>query len=205
MFDFLKHTKSKSNVVRATMMLDSTLIDYSINRKAFSRVVRLSISRQGGVRITCPLRYTQSAITSLLLQKKEWILSHHIPQKTNYEEQKKLEAIDYKHHKENAFARVVEIIERANKQYGFSYKGIRIKNQKTLWGSCSRNGMLNFNYKIIHLTDEQAHYIVAHELCHLKEFNHGRAFWNLVAETVPQYKQLRHELRAIAMKTGSEV
>jgi predicted metal-dependent hydrolase len=43
-----------------------------------------------------------------------------------------------------------------------------------------------------HLRD----YILVHEICHLIEFNHGRAFWSLVERQVPDYKALRQELKA---------
>jgi predicted metal-dependent hydrolase len=67
--------------------------------------------------------------------------------------------------------------------------------QKSRWGSCSRKKNLNFNYKLIQLPLELADYIVVHELCHLQEFNHGQGFWNLVGETIPDYKARRDELR----------
>jgi predicted metal-dependent hydrolase len=43
-------------------------------------------------------------------------------------------------------------------------------------------------------------YLVAHELCHLSEFNHSANFWALVAETIPEYKKLRQEIRKISLR-----
>lgn len=82
-----------------------------------------------------------------------------------------------------------------NKIYGFGYNRVSIKNQKTRWGSCSKKGNLNFNYKVVHLPEYLADYLVVHELCHLKEFNHSKYFWELVGQAVPNYKILRQELR----------
>ena len=73
-----------------------------------------------------------------------------------------------------------------------------MRNQRSRWGSCSRSGNLNFNYRIASLRPELQDYIVVHELCHLKEFNHKEGFWALVALTVPDWQTLRAELRAIA-------
>jgi predicted metal-dependent hydrolase len=67
--------------------------------------------------------------------------------------------------------------------------------QRSRWGSCSRKGNLNFNYKLIQLPQELADYIVVHELCHLKQFNHSHAFWNLIAETIPNHIELRKILK----------
>ncbi|MDE2037916.1 MAG: M48 family metallopeptidase [Patescibacteria group bacterium] len=72
---------------------------------------------------------------------------------------------------------------------------VAIRNQRSRWGSCSRKGNLNFNYKILFLPAAARDYVIVHELCHLKEFNHGRRFWDLVAETVPDYKAIKKGMR----------
>ena len=69
---------------------------------------------------------------------------------------------------------------------------------KTRWGSCSKKGTLNFNYKIALLSPELRDYIIVHELCHLGEFNHSSKFWLLVEKTVPNYKTLRKQIKQIA-------
>lgn len=86
-------------------------------------------------------------------------------------------------------------LEHFNRHYQLSYKKIFIKSQKTKWGSCSSTGSLSFNYKIVFLPPHLQDYLVVHELCHLKEFNHGKAFWNLVGEKIPDYKILSKKLR----------
>ena len=74
---------------------------------------------------------------------------------------------------------------------------IAIRNQKSRWGSCSKKGNLNFNYKLVFLSPEIRDYVIVHEICHIKEFNHGRDFWNLVGEAVPEYKEMRKRLRGL--------
>ncbi len=56
----------------------------------------------------------------------------------------------------------------------------RIKDCKTIWGSCSSKGNLNFNLKLAMLPSEIIEQIVIHELCHLTYMNHSKEFWNLV-------------------------
>lgn len=102
---------------------------------------------------------------------------------------------DYRKHKEAARAVILEKIKRYNEIYKYRLGRISIRNQRTRWGSCSKSGNLNFNYKILLLEELLVDYIVVHELCHLQELNHSKKFWNLVAHVFPNYKQIRNELR----------
>lgn len=111
----------------------------------------------------------------------------------------------YKTTKEQARALVRELIARLEARatemqltetHRFIYGRIAIKNHKSRWGSCSKKGNLNFNYRIVALPRHLAEYIVAHELCHLLELNHSPRFWHLVGAMFPDYKKLRAELKA---------
>lgn len=99
--------------------------------------------------------------------------------------------------REEARALVRERIAHFNAHYAHPVGKIFIKNHKSRWGSCSEKGNLNFNYKIVCLPPALADYVVVHELCHLREFNHGPNFWALVAETIPDHKARRAQLRRV--------
>ncbi|MCX6717401.1 MAG: M48 family metallopeptidase [Candidatus Taylorbacteria bacterium] len=101
---------------------------------------------------------------------------------------------EYLKYKDQAKIFVINKVTELNKNYGYKINRITIRNQKTRWGSCSKKGNMNFNYKIVLLPDKLAEYIIVHEICHLGEFNHSANFWNLVAQTVPDYKEKREEL-----------
>lgn len=88
-------------------------------------------------------------------------------------------------------------LEYYSKIYGFRFNRVSIRNQRTRWGSCSKKGNLNFNYRILMLPQYLADYIIIHELCHLKELNHSFRFWNLVAQVVPNYLEIKKELKRI--------
>lgn len=102
---------------------------------------------------------------------------------------------EYLENKDKALALALLRLEHFNKIYEAKISKVNIKNQKTRWGSCSRKGNINFNYKIALIPSRLADYIIVHELCHLKEFNHSRKFWNLVAETIPDWRERRGELK----------
>jgi predicted metal-dependent hydrolase len=108
---------------------------------------------------------------------------------------KKKVSQNYLKHKQKALGIVQERLQHFNKFYGYKWNRIFIKNQKTRWGSCSKKGNLNFNYRIALLPPEAADYIIVHELCHLKEFNHSQNFWNLVKVAIPNYKEIRNNLK----------
>ncbi len=102
---------------------------------------------------------------------------------------------EYLAYKESARKLVYERLEYFNQFYNFKYNKVAIRNQKTRWGSCSRRGNLNFSYRLALMDPRLADYIIVHELCHLKEFNHSQNFWDLVAQQFPDYKELRKKLK----------
>jgi len=103
----------------------------------------------------------------------------------------------YLQNKETARKLVLSRLEHFNEHYCLKWNRVAIRNQRRCWGSCTSLKNLNFNYKIqllpLHLQD----YIIVHELCHLKELNHGKDFWALVAETIPDYELKVKEIRGI--------
>ncbi len=72
---------------------------------------------------------------------------------------------------------------------------IRIKDQKTRWGSCSSKNNLNFSWRLIMAPERVLDYVVVHELCHLTHMNHGKEFWALVESVMPDYKDCKKWLR----------
>ncbi len=111
---------------------------------------------------------------------------------------------DFEEKKELARALVQEKVVYFNTFYQFNIKAIRIRNTTSRWGSCSSKGNLNFNYGIVYLPPELVDYIVVHELCHLKEFNHSKNFWNLVGEVIPDYKVRRMRLKKNLFRLSRE-
>lgn len=82
-----------------------------------------------------------------------------------------------------------------NAVYGFSHGNISVRDQSSRWGSCSGKGNLSFNWKLLLLPEPMADYVVVHELCHLKEFNHSPRFWELVERAIPDARRIARELR----------
>ncbi len=172
-------------------------MQYEIKKFRNSKSVRLIIKPGGKLVVTAPKRISLKFIERFILSKEKWIkekieqYKKIIPKNTKDTRNKYLE------HKEAARKLVAERIKHFNTFYNFSFKKISIRNQSTRWGSCSRKGNLNFNYKLVLLDPKLADYIIVHELCHLKEFNHSKRFWDLVAKTIPNHVTLRKVLRSV--------
>lgn len=84
-------------------------------------------------------------------------------------------------------------------QIGVTYGRITIRLQKSRWGSCSAAGNLSFNCLLMLCPEEVWDYVIVHELCHRKEMNHSKRFWDLVGRFCPQYRQAEDWLK----KNGS--
>lgn len=72
---------------------------------------------------------------------------------------------------------------------------ITIRDTKSRWGSCSAAGRLSFSWRLFLAPEAVGDYVVAHEVAHLRELNHGPAFWRLVAELCPDYRDRRRWLK----------
>jgi predicted metal-dependent hydrolase len=71
-------------------------------------------------------------------------------------------------------------LEQISQLAGLPYLGVRVKDQKTLWGSCTANKMINLNYKLLFLPEKLMQHVLIHELCHTVHMNHSSRFWGLV-------------------------
>lgn len=80
-------------------------------------------------------------------------------------------------------------------QLGVSFGRVKVKDQSSRWASCSREGNLNFNWRLTLAPPEVLDYVVIHELAHRLEMNHSRRFWAHVEKLVPDHRAHRRWLR----------
>lgn len=171
-------------------------VEYTLRVSKRARRMRFAIYCDGAFVVTVPQAMKQTLIEKFIIKKSQWIIDKMDYFKTiSSSVFKPSSKIDFLEHKDEALTLAETRITHFNKTYKFGFNKINIKNQKTRWGSCSRKGNLNFNYKIALLPSRLSDYIIVHELCHLGEFNHSRRFWNLVAKAMPDYFEIRNELK----------
>ncbi|MDE2420023.1 MAG: M48 family metallopeptidase [Gammaproteobacteria bacterium] len=80
-------------------------------------------------------------------------------------------------------------------EHQFKYSGCTVRHARTRWGSCSRLGKINLNASLILLPPELLDYVLLHELCHTREFNHSPYFWAEMYAVDPAFKSHRQALK----------
>lgn len=161
----------------------------------------VSISAEGKITLRLPLHTSESQIRCLLSDKQHWIITHYLEavkraanrpvsdltdtQRSALEKRYIEAAKDYFPKRAAYFAAIT----------GGNYQRITIRDQKTRWGSCSANGTLSFNWRLMLAPPAVLDYVVVHELCHLTHMNHSKAFWSLVESACPDYRAHRKWLK----------
>lgn len=156
--------------------------------------MRLRVQPGGAVVLTVPWGTAIAKAEEFVRQRAEW-LRRAIARMANVKQLPVSGRRDYLKHKEAARTFVHGRVAHWNSFYKLPHRRIAIKNTRRTWGSCSAKGNLNFSYKLLFLPRELADYVVVHELCHLLQRNHSKAFWNEVARALRNYKALRAELK----------
>lgn len=165
-----------------------------------SKKLRIIIRSNGDLVLTKPPRISNKFALSFLEKKSPWIVAY--LEKIKLDPEKLIPGGDRAMFIKNRRAASVFIKNRLDffsRIHSFKYGRVSIRNQKTRWGSCSRQGNLNFNYRLIFLKPHMADYVIVHELCHLTEFNHSQEFWRLVGSIIPDYRQIRRYLKGFSL------
>jgi len=90
-------------------------------------------------------------------------------------------------------------------EMGLAYNRLTVRGQKTRWGSCSQKGNLSFNWRLLMAPQPVIDYVIVHELAHLKEMNHSKRFWDLVAAHCPGWRRHRKWLKDHQAELASRV
>jgi len=97
--------------------------------------------------------------------------------------------------KRQAGVQAGQMVQKHTDRHQLRPRSIKIKTQKSRWGSCGIHNDISINWLLILAPREVFEYVVVHELCHIKVRNHSSAFWALVAAHLPAYQQQRRWLK----------
>lgn len=182
--------------MKKKLLIKNENITVDIRKSKKAKRMRIAVYCDGSIVAVHPENISFLKILSVIEDKINWI-----KKKVDFFDSKQYIAIfkgtkrEYLKNKDKALELVKSKVEYFNSFYKFHYNKIYVKNQKTRWGSCSVKKNLNFNYKIIFLPKELQDYLIVHELCHLKEFNHSKKFWDLVRLRITNLNQVSKMLR----------
>lgn len=152
-----------------------------------ARYARITIGREGEVKLILPPGMSLGKGRKYLESGRTWI-RRHLGQIRTAKAEPALDRIQ-------ARRVLVERLAELAKRHGFTYNEVFVKNQRTLWGSCSSANNINLNVNLLRLPDELRDYVILHELVHTRHRNHSRAFWDALNRLVGDGKALQRQLR----------
>ena len=168
-------------------------ISYRVIRSK-RKTLSLEIKPDGSLLVRAPRRLSARIIEAFVLSRESWIRE----KLQKYESRPLLPRLteeELEELKKNAKADLTARVARHAPPVGVTFGRITVRAQKTRWGSCSREGNLNFNCLLMLAPEEIRDYVVIHELCHRKEMNHSPLFWAEVAKVCPGYAAHRRWLK----------
>jgi predicted metal-dependent hydrolase len=152
-----------------------------------ARYARIMVGRDGTVKLILPKRVSLEHGRQFLRKGKSWI-EKHLRQVRAERAEPRLDRL-------HARRLLLERLEHLAREHGFAYNRVFVKNQKTLWGSCSSANNINLNVNLVRLPQELRDYVIIHELVHTRHKNHGRQFWQALNAIVGDGRKLQRQLR----------
>ena len=168
--------------------------EYTVIRSR-RRTMALQVTRDAQVVVRAPVHAPQQEIHRFVAEHEDWLrkqiarqeqrLSSHPPR--SREEQETL--------RQKAKEMLPPLVRQWARQIGVEPAGVKITSARTRFGSCSGKNSLCFSCFLMQQPEAAIDLVVVHELCHIREKNHGPAFYALLARYLPDYKERKKLLR----------
>lgn len=151
----------------------------------------LRVEFDGRVRVTIPRGGSKREADAFARRHVDWVLRQRASltrMRFSVDERRQLR----EHAREELPSRLQALADK----HGLRISRISIRNQRTRWGSCGRDGHICLNWRLVAMPEWVREYVMIHELMHLKRMDHSPAYWRLVAAACPKFRQARQWLRA---------
>jgi predicted metal-dependent hydrolase len=150
----------------------------------------------GTVRVTIPRWGTKREAAAFAEQQRGWITKQlarlqtdrNVPRQQCSEDERRVFRV-------RAQRELPDRLLQLAKQFGLHVSRVSVRNQQSRWGSCSPNGHICLNWRLVTMPEWIRDYVIIHELMHLKRLDHSPKFWKLVAAACPDYQRARDWLR----------
>ncbi|RDX33955.1 M48 family peptidase [Arcobacter sp. HD9-500m-PIT-SAG02] len=180
-------------------------INVLFEKKARLKHSYIKILDEKNIKIKGNFFFTKNDAKKFIHSKSQWIEKHitHLKSKKLSEDEffymgEKYIRRDFKEkfisldefYRQKAQELIPSIVKQYSEQMQLYPQSLKFRKNKSRWGSCSYTNNINLNIYLMKLPLEAIEYVVVHELAHIKHKNHSRAFWNLVGQYLPQYKNI---------------
>ena len=169
-------------------------MEYTLIRSK-RKTVALQINANGELIVRAPMRFSERKIKKLIEEHSEWIekkTAESIVRKMNHPELSEEEITAYK---KQARALLPPLTENYAATMGVNYGTVKITSAQKRFGSCSGKNNICYSYILMQYPIEAIEYVVVHELAHTVHHDHSRAFYDLIAKYLPDYKQREKMLK----------
>ena len=171
--------------------------DYQIKRSK-RKTISIEITKDLCVLVRCPMRLPKKEIERFLIKNDQWIETHLKTMQGRVELEQKYTLSEQQ---VNALkAKAKEVLPQRVAYYsaltGLSPTGIKITSAEKRFGSCSAKDSLCFSFRLMLYPPEAVDYVVVHELAHIRHKNHGKQFYALIAQVLPEYKKRERLLKS---------
>ena len=164
------------------MLKSYTLWIDQVGNVLFERSLRakhlnISVKPFHGIRVAVPRGMSFRKAEKIVISKRDWIQRHLARMKRARE---KYDSILSQHpplSRSSAREKLINRLKELSENYGYTYNRVFIRNQKTIWGSCSMRNNINLNIKLVWLPGDLMDYVILHELVHTRIKNHSSEFW----------------------------
>jgi predicted metal-dependent hydrolase len=161
---------------------------YVRHRRARRYVVRVDLD--GRVRVTIPRGGSRREADAFAQRQTDWIRRQ---QELNTRVDRTADVVRWRQLARDVLPpRLLELAAH----HGVTVTRVSVRNQRSRWGSCGRDGHISLNWRLVQMPDWVRDYVLLHELMHLRRMDHSPAFWAHVAAACPEYEAARAWLRA---------
>ena len=190
---YLKRSDDKSWQIHLMEYIEYELI------RSKRKTLSIQVKPNGDVVVRAPLRLAKKHIDEFVIEKADWIektVKNARARNEQRTDKNPFTQAELDRLKRQARVEIRNLVWEYAPVIGVGYGRISIRAQKSRWGSCSREGNLNFNCLLMLAPDPVRRYVVVHELCHRLEMNHSPRFWAHVEAVIPDYREQRKWLRS---------
>ncbi len=160
--------------------------------KSKRRTCSIQVLPDGQVLVRTPIGMSSKKISDLLQQNQSWINTSKEKMAELYRRRSLLPLLTEEEiccMMQRAREVIPKKVRIYSEQINVTYGKVSISKQRSRWGSCNSVGDLRFNCLLMALPEDVLDYVIVHELCHRKEMNHSKAFWNEVKKALPSYEE----------------